>query len=65
MESIQVKVRDAAGTYTARAKGKSASATAGREFAVRRLAQKFGIQNATITEIDSENWQITQVEGNH
>ena len=47
-EKIGVSVRDAHGTYTARANGKSASSTAGEASAVAALARKFGLTNHQI-----------------
>lgn len=45
---IQVSVRDAGGTYTARANGKTASSTAGEASAVAALARKFGLTSEQI-----------------
>ena len=60
MFTIPVIVKDAAGTYTARAQGKSASCTAGAEQAVQALAKKLGHAECRVkqTEIRPHEWII-------
>jgi len=61
-QRIAVTVKDANGTYTARALKSSASSTAGPEFAVKALVRKLSITNYEVkqSETDSTKWLVIE-----